>query len=785
MKERTFRILEFNKVKDKLRSYSVTSGGKELIDSLSPYNSIYEVENKLEETNEALDILIKKGAPPFEGLHETKEELERAAKGGTLNPGQLMKIGAMLRCSRRFKEYVARKEEEIGYKHLEDLAYILVPLKNLENEIDSSIISEDEISDKASGTLYNIRRSLKEKNSSVREKINSIVRANSKYLQDSLYTMRGDRYVIPVKSEYKGAVPGLVHDQSSTGATLFIEPISLVNLNNEIKELMLKEKAEIERILSELSAKVHDNIDVLRSNSNILRELDFIFAKGKYASSLNGIKPNISKDRSFDILGGKHPLIDPKVVVPSDIYLGKDFTTLMITGPNTGGKTVTLKTVGLLHLMALSGLLIPAKDGSSIGFFKDIFADIGDEQSIEQSLSTFSSHMTNIVKILESASFDSLILFDELGSGTDPTEGAALAVAIIETLNKRGCRIIATTHYSELKGYALKTVGVENASVEFDVETLRPTYRLLIGVPGKSNAFEISKRLGLNEDVIIKAKDFMSEENLQFEDLIRDLQEKSIIANRDAREAKRIKEEAESLKKKYDEKLKKLDTVRDKVYDEARQEAKQIISNAKDEADEIVKAMRELEKMGIAAGGRSRLEEERRKLKASLEEKEAAMIKSRENTGEAITKVTLGMEAFLPSLNQRVIIVSNPDNKGDVQVEAGIMKISVKLKDLRKVPEEPKKKEKKKREVKLNMKSVDSRIDLRGMDSEEACYRTYKYLDEAYLGNLGEVTIVHGKGTGVLRKAINDMLKRHPHVKSYRLGVYGEGGDGVTIVELK
>lgn len=785
MKERTLRILEFNKVKNKLRNYAVTSGGKELIDALSPYNSIYEVENKLEETNEALDILIKKGTPPFEGLHETKEELERAYKGGTLNPGQLMKIGGMLRCSRRFKEYVSRKEEEIGYKHLEDLAYILVPIKNLENEINLAIISEDEISDKASGTLYNIRRSLKEKNSSVREKINSIVRANSKYLQDSLYTMRGDRYVIPVKAEYKGAVPGLVHDQSSTGATLFIEPISLVNLNNEIKELMLKEKAEIERILSELSAKVHDNIDALRSNANILKSLDFIFAKGKYASSLNAIKPNVRNDRSFDILGGKHPLIDPKVVVPSDIYLGEEFTTLMVTGPNTGGKTVTLKTVGLLHLMGLSGLLIPAKDGSSIGFYKDIFADIGDEQSIEQSLSTFSSHMTNIVSILEDASFDSLVLFDELGSGTDPTEGAALAVAIIETLNKRGARIIATTHYSELKGYALRTVGVENASVEFDVETLKPTYRLLIGVPGKSNAFEISRRLGLGDDVILKAKDFMSEENLQFEDLIRDLQEKSIIANRDAREAKKIKTEAENLKKKYDEKLKKLDTVRDKVYDEARQEAKQIISNAKDEADEIVKAMRELEKMGIAEGGRNRLEEERRKLKNSLEEKEAAMVKSRENAGETITKVTLGMEAFLPSLNQRVIVISNPDNKGDIQVEAGIMKISVKLKDLRKVPEEPKKKEKKRREVKLNMKSVDSRIDLRGMDSEEACYRTDKYLDEAYLGNLGEVTIVHGKGTGILRKAINDMLKRHPHVKSYRLGVYGEGGDGVTIVELK
>ena len=548
---------------------------------------------------------------------------------------------------------------------------------------------------------------------------------------------------------------------------------------------MLKEKAEIERILSELSSKVYDNIDTIKSNSNILRELDFIFAKGKYASDLNAIKPTVTTDRSFDIIAGKHPLIDPKTVVPSDIYLGKDFTTLMITGPNTGGKTVTLKTVGLLHLMALSGLLIPAKDGSTIGFFKDIFADIGDEQSIEQSLSTFSSHMTNIVSILDEANSNSLVLFDELGSGTDPVEGAALAVAIIETLNKRGSRIIATTHYSELKGYALKTPGVENASVEFDVETLRPTYRLLIGIPGKSNAFEISKRLGLSTDVISKAKDFMSEENLQFEDLIRDLQEKSIVANRDAREAYRIKQEAEELKAKYDEKLKKLDTVRDKVYDEARQEAKNIISRAKDEADEIVKAMRELEKMGISGGGRNRLEEERRKLKTSLEEKEAAMIKSRENTGEVITKVKLGMEAFLPSLNQRVIIISNPDNKGDVQVEAGIMKINVKLKDLRKVPNEPKKKEKKKRELKLNIKAIDSRIDLRGMDSEEACYRTDKYLDEAYLGNLGEVTIVHGKGTGILRKAINDMLKRHPHVKSYRLGVYGEGGDGVTIVELK
>ena len=448
MKERTLRILEFNKIKDKVEKYAITSSGKEMVHSLEPFKSTYEVEKKLEETNEALELLITKGAPPFEGLYDTREALERAAKGGILTPEQLLKIGGMLRASRRFKEYMNRKEDEVAYKNLEDLAYILTPVKSLENDIETAIISEEEISDKASAILYNIRRSLKEKNSSVREKINSIVRSNSKYLQDAIYTMRGERYVLPVKAEYKGAVPGLVHDQSSTGATLFIEPMSLVNLNNEIKELMLKEKAEIERILTVLSAKVTEHINECLNNSKILTELDFIFAKGKYASAINALKPNVSKDRSFEIFGAKHPLINPKEVVPSDVYLGKDFTTLMITGPNTGGKTVTLKTVGLLHLMALSGLLIPAKDGSTIGFFKEIYADIGDEQSIEQSLSTFSSHMTNIVSILEKSDRDSLIIIDELGSGTDPAEGAALAISIIEELKSRDSRVVVTTHYS-------------------------------------------------------------------------------------------------------------------------------------------------------------------------------------------------------------------------------------------------------------------------------------------------------------------------------------------------
>lgn len=785
MQERTLKVLEFNKIKDKLKDYAITTSSKEMIDKLQPYETIYEVRKKLKETDEALDLLITKGNPPFEGLHDVKEGVERAKKGGVLSPGQLLKIGGMLKCSRNFKNYISRREDETAHLILEDLAYILTPIKNLEDTIEISIISEEEISDRASGTLNSIRRNLKEKNSSVRDKINSIVRSNAKYLQDSLYTMRGDRYVLPVKAEYKSAVPGLVHDQSSTGATLFIEPMSLVNLNNEIKELKLKEKAEIERILMDLSNKVFDVIDTVESNFNILTELDFIFAKGKYASSLNAICPEVNEDKSFDIIQGRHPLIDPKFVVPSDIYLGKEFSTLMITGPNTGGKTVTLKTVGLLHLMALSGLLIPAKDNSSVSFFRSIFADIGDEQSIEQSLSTFSSHMTSIVKIMESADESSLVLFDEIGSGTDPTEGAALAISIIETLREQGARIIATTHYSELKGYALRTSGIENASVEFDVETLKPTYRLLIGIPGKSNAFEISKRLGLREDVISKARQNISSENLKFEDLIRDLQEKSILANRDAREAKKLKIEADELKKKYDEKLKKLDEIRDKAYSEARQEARNIIARAKDEADEILKAMRELEKLGIAQGGRARLEEERKKLKDSLENKEASLIKERENNGEVIDKVTLGMDAYLPSLNQNVIIISMPDSKGEVQVEAGIMKINVKLKDLRKIKNATTKKERKRRELNLNLKSVESRVDLRGMDSEEACYRVDKYLDEAYMANLGEVTIVHGKGTGVLRKAINDMLKRHPHVKNYRLGEYGEGGDGVTIVVLK
>lgn len=786
MNEKSLKILEFGKIKEEIKKYTVTSAGKDLIDELKPYDNIYEAREHLEETKEALRLLVTKGAPPFEGVYDIREGISRAEKGSSLMPGQLLKIAAMLRSARKFKEYISHKEEEEAFRVIEDICEGIVPLKKLEDEIFLAIEGEDEISDRASSTLYNLRRSLKDKNASVRDKVNSLIRSYSDYLQDNLYTMRGDRYVLPVKSEHKGSVQGLVHDQSSSGATLYIEPMSLVNLNNEIKELILKEKAEIERILTELSAKVHDNKREVRNNSNIIWELDFIFAKGKYASASNCNAPTINDEGIIDIIEAKHPLIDRKIAVPMSMYLGREFTSLVITGPNTGGKTVTLKTVGLLHIMALSGLMIPAREHSTVSFFKEVFADIGDEQSIEQSLSTFSSHMTNIVNIIEKADEKSLILFDELGAGTDPTEGAALAVSILEHLRKRGCRIVATTHYSELKAYALKTEEVENASVEFDVETLRPTYRLLIGIPGKSNAFEISRRLGLPDFIISDAKDSIASEALKFEDLIQSLQDKSIKAENYAREAEVLKLEAAKLKGKYEEKLNSLNNVREKAIIEAQREAKSILREAKEDADKIIKDMRELEKMGYSSDARQMLEEERRKLKEKLENAEEKANKVKEKDGEELKDVKEGQEVFVPSLNQKVIVLSKPDNKGEVQVQAGIMKINVKLKDLR-ASKGVSKEEKKisKREAKLNLRSVPSSVDLRGMDSMEAVYTVDKYLDDAYMGGLAEVSIIHGKGTGVLRNAINDMLKRHSHVKRYRLGEYGEGGTGVTVVELK
>ncbi|MBU5590639.1 endonuclease MutS2 [Clostridium sp. MSJ-4] len=786
MNNRALQILEFNKIKEEIKKYTSTQAAKDIIDSLKPYDNVYEINRSLNETEEAFMIMVKKGAPPFYGLYDVREYLSRIEKGASVLAGSLLKIADLLRCSRGLKEYISRKTEEESFPMLEDICEGLVPLKALEEEIFRVIISDEEISDRASDTLYNIRRSLKDKNSSVKDKVNSLIRSYSKYLQENLYTVRGDRYVIPVKAEHKGMVPGLVHDQSSSGATLFIEPMSLVNLNNEIKELMLKEKTEIERILSELCAKVYEKIEVIKINADIIWELDFIFSKAKYANEINAIKPTVKEDGSFNIIQGRHPLIDSKVVVPSDIYLGEKFTSLVITGPNTGGKTVTLKTVGLLHIMAMSGVMIPASHNSSISFFKEVFADIGDEQSIEQSLSTFSSHMTNIVSIINEADRNSLVLFDELGAGTDPTEGAALAISILENLKSKGVKIIATTHYSELKAYALKAERVENASVEFSVETLRPTYRLLIGIPGKSNAFEISRRLGLPDYIIDNSKERISKDSLEFEDLIQNLQSKSIQAEKFERDAKVFKDESERLKEKYEQRLQGLEKSKENMLEEAKRKARSLLKEAKEEADSILKNMRDLEKLGYSSKARQELEEYRNKLNKELDKQQVDIL-PKNHKGEKLLEVKPGEEVYIPSLNQKVIVLTTPDNKGEVQVQAGIMKINVKLEDLRKSTggTESKERKNRKKEVKLNLNAVSSSIDLRGLDSEEACYNADKYLDEAYLAGLGEVSLIHGKGTGILRKAINDMLRSHPHVKNYRLGEYGEGGDGVTMVHLK
>ncbi|MBV4427833.1 endonuclease MutS2 [Clostridium tyrobutyricum] len=785
MNEKSLEILEFNKIKKRIEEYTNTVAAKDIIEDLKPYDNIYAVRQHLEETREAFKLLVIKGEVPFDGVYDVRTGITMAKKGSVLMPIQILRIGAVLRSARRFKKYISHKDDEESFPVIEDICSGITELNKLEDKIFLSIESEEQVSDRASSTLYKIRRSLRDKNSSVRDKVNSLMRNYSQYLQDSIYTMRGDRYVLPVKSEHKSMVPGLVHDQSASGSTLYIEPMGLVNLNNEIKELKLSEKAEIERILAELSLEIYDDISAIEIDANILWELDFIFAKAKFANDLNCTIPSVNEDGIVDIIQAKHPLIDRKVVVPMDIYMGKKFKSLVITGPNTGGKTVTLKTIGLLHIMALSGLMIPARENSTVGFFNEVFADIGDEQSIEQNLSTFSSHMTNIVNIIDKADEKSLVLFDELGAGTDPTEGAALAVAILENLKKRGSSIVATTHYSELKVYALKTEGVENASVEFDVETLRPTYRLIIGIPGKSNAFEISKRLGLPNFIIEDARENITSETLKFEDLIQNLQDRNLKAEAYKREAENLKADALKIKDKYDSKLKKLQNTRDKIYMEAQREAKNIIKEAKDESDKIVREMHEMERLGYTSEARKNLEMHRKKINQKLDETESKLYINKSDDGEKLENVKEGEEVFLPSLNQNVIVLTTPDNRDEVQVQAGIMKVSAKLKDLRAPKGISKQQKKKKREAKLNFKSVSSSVDLRGMDSIEASYTTDKYLDDAYMGGLKEVVIIHGKGTGVLRNSINEMLKHHSHVKTYRLGEYGEGGTGVTVVALK
>ncbi|SHJ61564.1 endonuclease MutS2 [Tepidibacter formicigenes] len=790
MKEKSLRVLEYFKIIEMLKEKVSSSLGARYVEKLTPSTDYEEVVQMQKETSEAQSIIIKRGSIPLGGIHDIEFLAKKTKIGSPLDAGQLLMVADTLRGGRLLKNSINNSEEE-SYPIIQSLASSLFTFKDIEDNIYNAIVSEVEISDNASPELRSIRRRIVQKNQSIRSKLNSIISSTTyqKFLQDAIITMRGDRFVVPVKQEYKSNVPGIVHDQSSSGATLFIEPMAIVNMNNELRELKLKEREEIEKILKELSEMIGEVADEIISNIEILGKLDFIFAKGKLSISMKAIEPNLNNEKYLNIKNGRHPLLDPQSVVPTNIWIGKDFNTLVITGPNTGGKTVTLKTVGLFCLMTQSGLHIPADFGTIMCVYDNVFSDIGDEQSIEQSLSTFSSHMTNIVDILSEVTENSLVLFDELGAGTDPVEGAALAMAILDDLYNLGALTIATTHYSELKHYALTKKGVENASVEFNIETLSPTYNLLIGVPGKSNAFEISKRLGLNDYIIGKAKEFINSENIEFEDLLQSIEKNRLKTIEEKEEAKRLKEEARKLKEEYEQKVEKVALRREKIVEEAKREASKILRNSKEEADRLIKEIRKLEKEGFSSEKNKKIENMRREISKSMGSLQGSVknIIIPKVAKKQVKDLKPGDEVKVVSLNQQGSVLSVDNDKKEAQVQIGIMKMNLPFASLEKIKSSKKDvlKTGAGKILKKKARNIKQEIDLRGMNLEEAMVEVDKYLDDAYLSGIPKATIIHGIGTGVLKAGIKEMLKKHKHIKSYRDGIYGEGGAGVTIVEFK
>lgn len=792
MNEKTLRVLEYNKIIEKLEAKAQSKLGKEMVRGISPLTNIEEIEIKQNETKEALELLIGRGNPPLYGIFDIGHELRMADIGGVLSPKSLLRITDSLRVSRDLKQYMKaiHQEDRVNFPIINGLIEDLRVLKHIEEGINQAIINENEISDNASPKLRTIRRQIINKNNSIKDRLNSITSSHKyqRYLQDSIVTMRDGRYVVPIKQENKAFFPGIVHDQSASGATLFVEPMVVVELNNELRELELEEDKEIEEILRGLTNLVANESSHLASNQKNLQVLDFIFAKGKLALEMDGTKPVLNKKKYINIKSARHPLLEAKTVVPIDIYLGKDFNALVITGPNTGGKTVTLKTVGLLTLLAQSGLHIPADFNSEVGVFNQIFADIGDEQSIEQSLSTFSSHMTNIVEILEEVDGDSLVLFDELGAGTDPTEGAALAMAILDHLLKRNIPTLATTHYSQLKIYALTTEGVRNASVEFDVETLRPTYKLLIGVPGKSNAFEISKRLGLQNYIIQDAKALMSKENVEFENVLQAIDRDRRIIEEEKLQIEKLKTDIKKLEEELNREKEKTSDSRERIILEAREEARHILRRAREESDMIVKELRGLSHE-VGRERNRKIHESQERLKGKLNEVESALsanvlnVKSKKPPKD----LKIGDTVEVLSLNQVGNVLELPDDDGNVQVQVGIMKINVHISSLKRaeMEEEEKTQTSTKAIVRSKAASISNEIDLRGKTLDEALLDLDKYIDDIFISGLKEAYIIHGKGTGVLREGIKSYLKSHRHVRKFRPGKYGEGGDGVTIVEIK
>ena len=793
MDNKSFKVLEFDKIIEILKTKAASSLGLNRIEKLEPSSDFEEVKYRLRETTEAQSILIKRGHVNLGGIHDILDKVKRAEIGASLDPGSLLMVADTLRAARVLANSLSGdgEEEDFNYPIIQSLATSLYIHREVEDAIYNAIVSEIEIADSASSTLRDIRRKIVQKNQSIRSKLNTIISSATyqKYLQDSIISMRGDRFVVPVKAEYRSVVAGIVHDQSSSGATLFIEPMSIVEMNNELRKLKLDEQEEIERILAELSKMIGEIAREMISNQEILEKIDFIFAKGKLSLQMKGIDPKLNEDKNFVIKNGRHPLLDPKKVVANTIYLGDEFHTLVITGPNTGGKTVTIKTVGLFALMTQSGLHIPADFGSSMCVYDNIFADIGDEQSIEQSLSTFSSHMTRIVSILDKVTEDSLVIFDELGAGTDPVEGAALAIAILEDVRMAGAKCIATTHYSELKNYALTKKSVENAAVEFDVETLSPTYRLLIGVPGKSNAFEISKKLGLSEFVINRAKEFINTENIELEDLLQNVEKNRIKAEEDRAEAEKLKTEIQMIRDAEAEKLEKLTNQKEKMMERARSEAFSITRQAKEEVDEIIKRLRELEQERASKEKNRQIEQLRKELTdsmGSLQPTVKSMIVPKVASKE-IKNLKAGEDVKVITLNQEGTVVSADDKKKEAVVQIGIMKMTLPYKSLQRIKNQQQATVTKKTRSVIKAKSgrVKGEVDLRGMNLEEATLELEKYLDDATVAGLEQVTVIHGVGTGVLKTGLQDVLKKNKHVKKKRPGGYGEGGVGVTIVTLK
>ena len=792
MNQKSLRVLEFNKIVDILKTKVSSSLGLKYIENLTPSSDYEEVKYMLEETSQAQGILLKRGSLGLNGIHDIEDKAKRAEIGASLDPGSLIKIADTLRVARNLKNTLASsEEEEFNYPVIQGLSNSLYVYRDVEDKIYNAIVSEIEISDNASSELRDIRRRIVQKNQSIRSKLNSIISSTTyqKYLQDAIISVRGDRFVVPVKAEYRSYVSGIIHDQSSSGATLFIEPMSIVDMNNELRQLRLKEQEEIERILAELSALVGEISHDIISNQEILGKLDFAFAKGKLSIAMKAVEPNLNEDKFINIKAGRHPLLDAETVVANDIYLGRDFHTLLITGPNTGGKTLTIKTVGLFALMTQSGLHIPANYGSSMCVFDNVFADIGDEQSIEQSLSTFSSHMTNIVSILKDVTENSLVIFDELGAGTDPIEGASLAIAILEDVKMAGAKCIATTHYTELKNYALTKEGVENAAVEFDVDTLSPTYRLLMGIPGKSNAFEISKKLGLSDYIISRAREFIDDSNIELEDVIQEAEKSRLKAIEEREEAEKLKVEIEKVKQEYDERLAKITSQRDKLIEQAKSEAFRITRGAKEEVDNIIKELRQIENEMASKEKNRKIEALRKELSSSmgaLQPSVESMIIPKVATKE-IKNLKPGDEVKVITLNQNGSVISVDERKKEAVVQIGIMKMTLPFKSLQKVKADVKTTVTKGTRSIIKSKSgrVKSEVDLRGMNLEEAIMEVDKYLDDACVAGLEYVTIIHGIGTGVLKSGIQEVLKKNKHVKSQRPGQYGEGGAGVTIAVLK